>query len=56
VLLKRPDVQEAEHRLLAANTDIGAAWAAFFPSISLAGHRTPLRPSCLAAHSATPFL
>ncbi len=35
VLLARPDVVEAEHQLKAANYDIGAARAAFFPTISL---------------------
>ena len=35
VLLERPDVLEAEDQLRAANTNIGAARAAFFPDIEL---------------------
>jgi len=37
-LLKRPDIVEAEHNLIGANANIGAARAMFFPSISLSGN------------------
>ena len=37
ILLQRPDIMEAEHALKAADANIGAARAAFFPSVSLTG-------------------
>ena len=37
VLLRRPDVEEAEHTLRGYNANIGAARAAFFPTVELTG-------------------
>ncbi len=58
VLLQRPDVRQAEQQLIAANADIGAARAAFFPTITLTGSYGTASPQLngLFDHAAWTFI
>ena len=58
VLLARPDVRQAEQQLIAANADIGAARAAFFPTITLTGSYGTASPTLhgLFDHQAWSFI
>jgi NodT family efflux transporter outer membrane factor (OMF) lipoprotein len=54
ILQRRPDIRAAEARLMSSNFDVGAARAAFFPSLSLTGS-AGYSSTTLAHFFANPF-
>ncbi len=52
ILLQRPDIMAAEYQLKSANANIGAARAAFFPTISLTAAAGTLAPALSALFNA----